>query len=100
LPDGSVHSMRTGSAAFSAQEMAPGWRHLAAVRAHNRLRLYVDGRLAAESAPFEASRYNLDTDAPLRIGVGPHDYFNGRMRDVRLYGRALAANEIAELATT
>jgi hypothetical protein len=34
----------------------------------------------------------------LRIGFGSNDYFAGRMRDVRIYRRALAASEVEELA--
>ena len=100
LPGGAVHAMRTGAAAFTGHELAPGWRHVAAVRGGDRLRLYIDGALAAESDPFAPSEHNLDTGAPMRIGFGPHDYFNGRMRGVRLYRRALAADEIVGLSTT
>jgi hypothetical protein len=41
---------------------------------------------------------NLDCDAPLRIGFGQHDYFNGRMRDFRIYNRALSNTDIEQLA--
>jgi hypothetical protein len=38
----------------------------------------------------------LTNDQPLRIGLGGHDYFNGSLSDLRLYGRALSAEEIAQ----
>jgi hypothetical protein len=40
----------------------------------------------------------LTVDCPLRIGFGEADYFSGRIREVRLYGRALPPKEIARLA--
>jgi sialidase-1 len=41
--------------------------------------------------------YNLTTKQPLKIGFGQHDYFNGKMRDVRLYNRALTATDVAKV---
>ena len=35
---------------------------------------------------------------PLRIGLGAYDYFRGSLSDLRLYGRALTAAEVAALA--
>ena len=40
----------------------------------------------------------FDNAAPLRIGFGQHDYFNGRLRDARIYGRALDDAEIQATA--
>jgi hypothetical protein len=92
---GSVFAYTAGRSAASADDLAPGWRHLAAVRRGNRLRLFVDGRLAATSAEFDPGRYDLTTAGPLKIGFGEQDYFTGRIRDVRLYRRGLDENEIA-----
>ena len=62
-------------------ELAPGWRHLAAVRRNNRLRLYVDGKQVSESTTFNPSEFDLTNDKPLKIGAGGVDTFNGRLRD-------------------
>ena len=43
---------------------------------------------------------DLTNDQPLRIGLGGHDYFRGSLADLRLYGRALTAREVADLART
>lgn len=94
LPAGHVHALDAGAAVSYDSELAPGWRHVAAMRAGNRLKLFVDGKRVAESPPFEAARFNLTANAPLKIGFGEHDYFHGRLRDVRLYGRALSETEI------
>jgi hypothetical protein len=69
------------------------------VKAGGSLKLYVDGRCAASSSPFDPAAYDLSVTAPLKIGFGQHDYFNGRMRDLRLYQRALTDEEIRSLAT-
>jgi hypothetical protein len=74
---------------------AGGWRHLAAVKSGGRLKLYVDGKQVATSAKFDSKRFELDSSDPLRIGFGQHDYFNGKMKDLRLYDRALSASEVA-----
>jgi hypothetical protein len=89
--------MEAGKLATYDRELPAGWRHIAAVRAGERLRLYVDGRRVAESTPLEPSKFDLSTDAPLVIGGGSGDFFKGRMRDVRLYRRALGETELARL---
>ena len=46
---------------------------------------------------FNPGQYDLSTKQPLKIGFGQHDYFNGKMRDVRLYNRALSPIEVARV---
>jgi hypothetical protein len=95
---GTVWSMEAGRNVSYDRDLGPGWKHLAAVRRGDRLELYVDGRLAASSATFTPADYELTTDSPLRIGFGEVDYFSGKIREVRLLGRALPPNEISRLA--
>ncbi|REK12361.1 MAG: LamG domain-containing protein, partial [Planctomycetota bacterium] len=99
LPSGRIYSTQAGTSAMAAGAFPAGWHHVAAVRS-DALRLYVDGHLVAESAQLEPGPYNLTSEAPLRIGAGANDHFLGRLSDVRLYGRALSAAEIAALAAT
>jgi len=98
LPSGEVHCMEAGKSTTSDRELGPGWKHLAAVRQEDRLSLYVDGAPAATSTQFRGKDFDLSAEAPLRIGFGAHDYFCGKMRDVRLYSRALGPQETARLA--
>ncbi|MBI2826022.1 MAG: LamG domain-containing protein [Planctomycetia bacterium] len=98
LPSGHVKSIRAGQAVSSDRELDPGWRHLTAVREKTRLVLYIDGKPVARSPEFAAEDYDLSIDKPLLIGFGSTDYFHGRIRDVRLYRRALMADEAARLA--
>jgi hypothetical protein len=94
---GSVHSLEAGKCVSFDGELAPGWCHLAAVRVGGRLRLYVNGELAAESSSFEPSDYDLTNHRPLRIGFGQVDFFHGKINDVRAYNRALSEDELRAL---
>ena len=95
LPSGRVYAMEAGANVSHDHELAPGWRHLVAVRRNNRLLLYVDGEQVSASSTFNALEFDLTNDKPLKIGAGGVDTFNGRLRDLRLYRRALTAEEIA-----
>lgn len=97
---GTVHSIEAGRCVSYDDELLPGWRHLAAVREGDRLKLYVDGQLAATSTTFQPRDFDLSTDRPLRIGLGQVDYFNGRIRDVRAYRRALTQAEVTAISAT
>jgi hypothetical protein len=68
------------------------------VKGKDRLALYVDGKLEAESAALDSADYNLTSSAPLSIGFGPNDYFRGRMADLRIYRRPLTVSEVNVLA--
>jgi len=98
LPSGHVYRMMAGSALSHDDELLPGWHHIAAVRDHGALHLFVDGERVARSEIGNRADWSIDNDAPLRIGFGQHDYLNGSLADVRLYGRALSGREVAELA--
>ena len=98
LPSGHVWSMEAGKSVTYDRQLPAGWVHLAAVKEVGRLRLYLNGQLVAESPPFARARYNLNNRRALKIGFGPHDYFHGSLSDLRIYSRALAPPEIAELA--
>jgi hypothetical protein len=97
LPAGRVHSIEAGKSATYDTALKPGWRHIAAVKEKDRLKLYVDGALVATSSAFDPADYDLTNDKPLKIGFGAHDYFNGKMKDLKLVRRALNADEIQKL---
>jgi hypothetical protein len=89
-----VLSMEAGRSVTHDRELAPGWRRVAAVRSGRTLKLYVDGKPAAASTPFDPGAFDLSNTQPLKIGFGDHDYFNGTLRDVRMYSRALSEGEL------
>ena len=98
LPSGHVHSYEAGRMATSDTALPAGCHHIAAVRDGDVLRLYVDGKLAAQSSSFDSAEFDLNTDQSLKIGFGAHQYFKGTMSDLRLYRGALTVNEIQELS--
>jgi hypothetical protein len=97
LPSGRVHSLEAGPCVTHDRELAPGWHHVAAVKHGGVLELYVGGKLVAGSSRFDPAKFDLTADEPLLIGAGAGDFFNGAMADVRLYLRALTAEEITGL---
>ena len=97
LPSGHVFALEAGKCATCDRALSPGWHHLAAVRAGARLKLYVDGQCVGQSSAFNPRDYDLSNGQPLRIGLGEHDYFNGNLRELRIYDRALTDAEIAAL---
>ena len=97
LPSGRVWAMEVGQVASHDSAFPSGWHSVVAVRRQGVLFLYLDDKLVAQSRPT-ATPLNLNCDAPLRIGFGRHDYFNGRLRDLRIYGRALSVAEIDHLS--
>jgi hypothetical protein len=98
LPSGRVLSIAAGTSVTCDDELAHGWRHLATTKHGGRLKLYVDGKLVATSTSYDPTAYELSNDQPLKIGFGPHDYFNGSLCDLRIYDRALGDAEVADLA--
>ena len=98
LPSGHVYAMRAGQCVTWDRELAPGWRHVAAIRRAGMLELFVDGTPVAEEDVPGAGGLDVSNEAPLTIGFGAHDYFQGAMKDVRVYDRALSAEEVAALA--
>ena len=96
LPSGHILSLEAGKAVTFDRAFPSGWHHVAAVRGRKILRLYVDGKKVSERL-LGGHEFNLSADVPMKIGFGQHDFFNGRMKDVRIYSTALDAEAIAAL---
>ena len=94
LPSGHVLSLEAGKSVTYDRALSAGWHHLVAVKSDDRLTLYIDDTHFAESTTFDRAIFNLNTQGPLKIGVGQHDYFNGKMKDLRIYDRALSPPDI------
>jgi len=99
LPSGRVMSLKAGEVVTLDRQLPAGWVHLAAVKSADRLKLYLNGELAATSGKFDPADYDLSSSVPLKIGLGPHDYFNGSLSDVRIYRGALSDQRIGKLAS-
>jgi hypothetical protein len=98
LPSGKVFAFSAGQQVTWGHTLSSAWHHIAAVKSANRLTLYVDGKMAAQTPAFDAASYDLETAAPLRIGNGANGALQGRLADVRVYRRTLGAAEIEALA--
>jgi dienelactone hydrolase len=98
LPSGKIFAFSAGQQAMWGRSLAAGWHHVAAVKASSRLALYVDGEFVAQTPPFDAASYQLDTDQPLRLGSGANGPLHGTLSDVRIYRRELGPAEIEALA--
>jgi hypothetical protein len=71
-----------------------------AVRNRNRLELTLNAREQVVSPPFDPADYDLSNGQSLKIGGGELDVCSGRIREVRLYRRALRPAEIEHLYQT
>lgn len=98
LPSGHIWSMQTGACVTTDKQFPTGRHHIAAQREKDTLRLYVDGKLAAESKAGKAGALDLANEQPWRIGAGSGDLFNGQLADVQVFKRALSTEEIRKLA--
>jgi len=94
LPSGRVHAFACGACVSHDRELRHGWRHVAAVRDRHELRLFVDGKRVAARA---ASVGDIANTQPFTIGFGAHGVFNGRIRDVCVFDRALSSDEVATM---
>ena len=72
--------------------------HVAAVRAGDSLKIFLDGKLTASESGFDVAAYDFSNNPPLRIGAGPNDYFPGRLSDIKLYRYTLSAAELLKQA--
>jgi hypothetical protein len=94
---GKVYAFQAGATVSHDHDLGDGWKHLVAIRGKQELKLFVNGRLMA-SAKVVEKPIDVSNNLPLRIGLGQLAPFSGRIREVRLYNRALAEDEIRRLS--
>ncbi|MFO0905602.1 MAG: LamG-like jellyroll fold domain-containing protein [Pirellulales bacterium] len=99
LPTGKIYAISAGQSVAADRDFPVGWTHVAAVRRGPSLELYLNGRRTQSTPVASSAPYNLSAAAPLRLGLGQDDYFYGALSDVRLYKRALAADELQSFST-
>jgi dienelactone hydrolase len=98
LPSGTVFATTMGQQVAWGQPLSTGWHHVTATKSADRLTLYVDGIRVAQSPIFAADAFQLQSDAPWRLGAGMNGTLNGQLKELRVYRRVLNANEIKALA--
>lgn len=79
------------------------WIHLAGTYDGSLMKLFIDGEEIGQRSL--TGNINLDPSRPLTVGVEenggghvPENPFDGRIDEIRIYNRALGADEIAEMA--
>ncbi|NLX95007.1 MAG: hypothetical protein GXY83_02405 [Rhodopirellula sp.] len=81
---------------------AKRWMHVAFVRRGNTGQAYVDGKASGGTHDLSVLG-DLSNDQPLLVGRRRHEedpvWFRGRIDDVRIYDRALTAEEVGILAS-
>jgi Concanavalin A-like lectin/glucanases superfamily len=95
---GKVFSWEAGKSVSYDDDLGTDWKHVVAIKSGDTLRLFIDGKPAANSSRFDVSRYMLSNQKPLLIGFGAKNYFAGHMGELRIYKRALGEEEIDLLA--
>ena len=75
------------------------WTHVAVTFAPPALRVYFNGQVVAEATNLRGQI--TPTDLPLRLGADSQggSRFAGRLDDIRIYSRALTAEQIGALGT-
>ncbi|WP_428305681.1 LamG-like jellyroll fold domain-containing protein [Lacipirellula sp.] len=96
---GTVYSYAAGAGLSLDRDLGAGWHSVAAVRRGKTLSIYADGKLAM-TRTCDEDPLDVSNAEPLLIGNGPQGPFSGKIREVRLYNRALADSEVLELEKT
>lgn len=88
----------TGVGGTDPAAMTTTWTHIVGTYDGANVRLYINGTLVSTMAKTGLLGY---TDSTLRIGLAipgsSLQYFKGWIDDVRIYGRAITANEVSTL---
>jgi hypothetical protein len=94
---GRVYAMEAGKSVSFDDDLGGTWRHVAAVRDKNVVRLYIDGRLNSSSTTFAESDYDISNRSQFLIGFGPNGFLSGSLDDIRLYRGPLDSNQVLHL---
>lgn len=97
---GNIAGSNLNDIATTANIVDGNWHHIVGViKYNNTLEIYVDGVLAPTTTIRSQSWTSINTSMPVLVGSdnGGH-YFDGAVDDVRIYNRALTAQEVAILA--
>jgi len=100
-----VFASSTGADADSFDIRAPGvfeggnWHHIVAIYDGSDMLLYIDGKVVAQKTIGDVKLFAVEGD-PLVIGCRPPNMdrtFNGVVDDVRMYNKALSAEDVRKL---
>ena len=99
LPSGKIFSFESGRNVIWGHSLSKGWHHVAAIKAGDKLKLYLDGSKVSESALFDARDFQLANEGVIKIGAGASENFLGKMSDFRIYNQTLDVELVKKLAS-
>jgi hypothetical protein len=99
LPSGKIFSYESGRNVIWGHSLSKSWHHVAAIKAGDKLKLYLDGSKVSESALFDARDFQLANDGVIKIGAGASENFLGKMSDFRIYNQTLDVELVKKLAS-
>lgn len=92
-----VFSIQAGQVVSHEHDIGGDWTHITATRRGRRVELFINGQ-KTESAELRAGpAFNINNSAPLWIGFGSQNFFDGQIADLRWYDGALDAAAIQKL---
>lgn len=95
---GRVFSIQAGQVVSHEHDIGGDWTHITATRRGRRLELFINGQ-KTESAELRAGpAFNINNAAPLWIGFGSQNFFDGQIADLRWYDGPLDAAAIQKLS--
>lgn len=97
LPSGHVYSLNIGQNVTYDKALAAGWHNLTVTRSQAEVKLYVDGKLIATSDTDSHVVGDLCNGMPLTIGNGQHDFFNGKLKNLKIYQGVLSPLQVRRL---
>jgi len=63
------------------------------------LEFFVNRKKESISAAFNPSDFDLSNKQSLRIGFDETDYFSGKIREVRIYNRAINVGDVKSIVS-
>lgn len=97
LPSGRIFSFTQGRQVSWDYSLDSNWHHVVAVKSNNRLSLWVDGKCVSQSQSLDSAEYMLESNAAWRLADGINGGFEGQIRELRVYLRALTTTDIGSL---
>ncbi len=95
LPSGKIYSYESGRCISHDYELPAGWAHITAQRKGADMKLFINGHMVNKKASADIKFNNSES---IKIGLGQHDFFNGHIKDLRIYSTAIGQRKIKNLS--
>jgi hypothetical protein len=94
---GRVFCMEAGYNVTYDDDIGSKWTHIVATRTSDSLSLYINGEMVNTRPASIKKQCNVSNKKPLLIGFGEQNFFQGKIKDVRIYNRALKTDEVRRI---